>query len=551
MFSVVNSRVSVYSMQWLQQIQGGINQFIVSNMLGIVYGYLILLLNNFPVQETKVIINEATIKKVIVKEFYGFRETENTSSFTPIFKFLRTNNELKIEDTIRSKLLYLRGVNSYISLNKLEEAEQYYQQSFFLAEKSNDYYLKGIINLDRGVILYRYKNALLEGEKSINKAIKDLKKIKNIPKLVEAYYHLTIIASHKNDWKQTIQYAKECINIVNDEKLILYYNRLYYYIAKGNIGLGNYEEALKNLKTLDYYVIKSKGNNNNVRTIGLANEAYAVIYEAKEEYKLAIEKYKELNQNLRDLNKQNRKEIKGAYDRTLNLESQLQSEKDFIITKQRKTLGLSFLVLLLLSLLIIGLIYFLKRDKKKSKEIKKLNKSLKKYISNLKEKNEEVLASKKEVESLLNLNERALFSSVLKVSTYSDTIRKINDELEKHIDANLNSTGYLMTINKKLRTLITKDEIWEDFKIQFEKIRPDFFNKLKEIAPDLSVNDLKHCTYIVSNLKSKEVAKLINISPRSVETVRYRIKKKMGLNREDNLHEYLINIQKNKNTGKS
>jgi len=315
--------------------------------------------------------------------------------------------------------------------------------------------------------------------------------------------------------------------------------------------LGNYEEALKNLKTLDYYIVKSKGNNNNVRTIGLANEAYAVIYEAKEEHKLAIEKYKELNQNLRDLNKQNRKEIKGAYDRTLNLESQLQSEKDFIITKQRKTLGLSFLVLLLLLLLIIGLIYFLKRDKKKSKEIKKLNKSLKTYVSNLKEKNQEVLASKKEVESLLNLNERALFSSVLKVSTYSDTIRKINDELEKYIDTNSNSTGYLMTINKKLRTLITKDEIWEDFKIQFEKIRPDFFNKLKEIAPDLSVNDLKHCTYIVSNLKSKEVAKLINISPRSVETVRYRIKKKMGLNREDNLHEYLINIQKNKNTGKS
>ncbi len=147
-----------------------------------------------------------------------------------------------------------------------------------------------------------------------------------------------------------------------------------------------------------------------------------------------------------------------------------------------------------------------------------------------------------EIENLLKLNEQTLFSRVLKISTYNDTINKITDDIDTYIDKHTNSVTFLNELNSKLQRLISEDELWEDFKIQFEKIRPEFFNKLKNFAPNLSINDLKHCTYIVSNLKSKDVAQLINVSPRSVETTRYRIKKKMGLDKNDNLYEILSNL---------
>jgi AraC family transcriptional regulator, chitin signaling transcriptional activator len=44
------------------------------------------------------------------------------------------------------------------------------------------------------------------------------------------------------------------------------------------------------------------------------------------------------------------------------------------------------------------------------------------------------------------------------------------------------------------------------------------------------------------NLNSKDIAPLLNISPRSVEIKRYRLRKKLQLDREINLNEYFINL---------
>ncbi|WP_417785000.1 helix-turn-helix transcriptional regulator [Tenacibaculum sp.] len=202
----------------------------------------------------------------------------------------------------------------------------------------------------------------------------------------------------------------------------------------------------------------------------------------------------------------------------------------------------SVTIIVLLIIFSIITIFFAKKNNSKKNEILKLNTNLRNLIDTLKEKNKDLDNKKEEIENLLSLNEQTLFSKVLKISTYTDSIRKISEDIESYTNNNPEVSSYLITIGNKLNSLISEDELWEDFKIQFEKIRPDFFNRLKEIAPNLSVNDLKHCTYIISNLKSKDVAQLINVSPRSVETTRYRIKKKMGLAKDENLYDFLSNL---------
>ena len=78
-------------------------------------------------------------------------------------------------------------------------------------------------------------------------------------------------------------------------------------------------------------------------------------------------------------------------------------------------------------------------------------------------------------------------------------------------------------INKNLNT--TDD--WKLFEEAFNNADKDFLKNLKQKHPELTSNDLRLCTYLRLNLSSKEIAPLLNISSRSVEVKRYRLRKKM------------------------
>ncbi|HSW67404.1 MAG TPA: hypothetical protein VLH16_02385, partial [Bacteroidales bacterium] len=63
---------------------------------------------------------------------------------------------------------------------------------------------------------------------------------------------------------------------------------------------------------------------------------------------------------------------------------------------------------------------------------------------------------------------------------------------------------------------------------------------LKADSPDLTSSDLRLCAYLRLNLSSKEIAPLLNISVRGVEERRYRLRKRLKLNSEQNLSEFIL-----------
>lgn len=87
------------------------------------------------------------------------------------------------------------------------------------------------------------------------------------------------------------------------------------------------------------------------------------------------------------------------------------------------------------------------------------------------------------------------------------------------------------------------DDNWEHFEMHFDKIHTDFLVQIKQKYPALSAAELRLCAYIRLNLSTKEIAKLLNISIRGVETTRYRLRKKLGLDKDQNLFEYLLEEQ--------
>ena len=83
---------------------------------------------------------------------------------------------------------------------------------------------------------------------------------------------------------------------------------------------------------------------------------------------------------------------------------------------------------------------------------------------------------------------------------------------------------------------------WEFFKEAFNNADQEFLNKIKTKHPNLTPNDLKFCAFLRLNLSSKEIAPLLNISVRSVEIKRYRLRKKLELQHENNLIDYILEI---------
>lgn len=100
-------------------------------------------------------------------------------------------------------------------------------------------------------------------------------------------------------------------------------------------------------------------------------------------------------------------------------------------------------------------------------------------------------------------------------------------------------------LNNLKDNLSKKEKIgmgWDSFKLHFEKVHPDLFDKLLSESESLTQNDLRICAYIKLQLSTKDIANILNISDRAIQTSRYRIKKKLDLPREVDLVKYIQNL---------
>lgn len=97
----------------------------------------------------------------------------------------------------------------------------------------------------------------------------------------------------------------------------------------------------------------------------------------------------------------------------------------------------------------------------------------------------------------------------------------------------------LLVVSNKINSNIQSDEVLKRIEEQFDLVHNNFMKNLGRKHPDLSFNERMMCAYLKMNLSSKEIAPLLNISIRGVETIRYRLRKKFELDREINLIDYL------------
>lgn len=97
-------------------------------------------------------------------------------------------------------------------------------------------------------------------------------------------------------------------------------------------------------------------------------------------------------------------------------------------------------------------------------------------------------------------------------------------------------------LNDRISNELSTDDDWKYFKLRFDKVHPLFFASLKEAYPALSKTELRLCAYIRVGMSAKEIAQILSVRPETVNTSRYRIRRKMQLDPQESLEAILENF---------
>ncbi|WP_338871804.1 hypothetical protein WBJ53_26350 [Spirosoma sp. SC4-14] len=153
-----------------------------------------------------------------------------------------------------------------------------------------------------------------------------------------------------------------------------------------------------------------------------------------------------------------------------------------------------------------------------------------------------ILLQKEQLEQGLVQKSEELANSTMSLIQKNELLMKIKDELgrAKNRLGNKLSTDDFQRINALIDANISSEQDWKLFQANFNKVHEQFLKHLLENYPDLSQGDLKLAAYLRMNLSTKEIAQLLTITHRSVELKRYRLRKKLNIEGDINLTEFMM-----------
>jgi DNA-binding CsgD family transcriptional regulator len=209
----------------------------------------------------------------------------------------------------------------------------------------------------------------------------------------------------------------------------------------------------------------------------------------------------------------------------------------------------AILLYVLLALIIAASIPLIQRKNfRKEKSILHQNKE-----EELKLKNEKInqisIESKNEIDKVLNeklrseidLKNDQLTTITLQLINNNEFIRDIRSNLEQNMNNRGTEKDYLKIMNT-IDDKLSNGDYWDKFEYHFDQVHGDYLKKLAKSNIKLSPREIKLAAFLRMNMSSKEISTLMNITPRSVELARHRLRKKLKLTRDQNLVEYLIEL---------
>ena len=208
--------------------------------------------------------------------------------------------------------------------------------------------------------------------------------------------------------------------------------------------------------------------------------------------------------------------------------------------------------------LVIGFIFSLwwwddKRIKRKEKRVeeeqkKAMQEKEDEYRIESEKKEQEIIQLKTDqLEMEVQHKNQELANSAINLARKNEILLDIKTDISKVSDEILNSKSLdatslrrmILRLNNRIDENIFQDDSLQRFEEHFDLVHNKFMLRLSEKYPSLTLNERKMCAFVKMHLSSKEMAPLLSISVRGAETLRYRLRKKLGLNPEESLTAFL------------
>lgn len=160
-----------------------------------------------------------------------------------------------------------------------------------------------------------------------------------------------------------------------------------------------------------------------------------------------------------------------------------------------------------------------------------------------KQKARNITLEKAQLEYEFNTKKRELADAILNLTHNMDWAQELLEKLKTIKTTRGRERKKLMeTFEKDIKNKVAVDKQTEEFYKQIDTINESFHRKLHKQFPELTKNDIRLCSLIRIKIDSQEIATLQNISLASLNTARYRLRKKLRLDKDDSLDDFIQNI---------
>ncbi|MGC6430656.1 MAG: tetratricopeptide repeat protein [Jejuia sp.] len=453
-------------------------------------------------------IEKANFKTALIYAFQGLESFESINHET------RKADALKQIGDIESGLENHESSIDYF--NKALEIYERYEETFYVAYTQNSL-----------GISYQNLEDYRSAETYFNLAVDNAKKVADNLGTTNALHNLGEIKRLQGNFNEAIPILQEAKIIAEKENLKLgiinaleSLSKIDFQNKNYNAALDNNKEAItlaKSLGAMSHLASLYKNRSTFLEGLNKNNDAleFLKLYQTINDSLFTTKKSQQIEE-LKAIYESEQKEAEIALQKkeieTLNTEA-----KNDKLTKTLYGIGMfSFIV-------IAGLIYFSFKQRMKKNKIER-------------EKQEEIY--KQEIE----FKKKELASQTLHLVQKNTFIQELKDNLEK-----IKRSPELFKVEFRRIVMLLKkesaeDKDWEVFKSYFTEVHNNFDHKIKEIYPEVSEKEMRLASFLRMNLATKEIASMLNVLPESVLKSKYRLKKKLNLDKETDLNQFLSDL---------
>ncbi|MCC5945135.1 MAG: hypothetical protein JJT94_09370 [Bernardetiaceae bacterium] len=454
--------------------------------------------------------------------FYGEKDFENAMLYFQKQAKLEVKSKGDTSDVVKNNI-----ASTLIELGKSKEA---YQILYPLIKE----------NIEAGTIdkilpqYYNYRKAALQEADKGNKVEAfhlpkeylynaNRKRLNQSNRIFKKYNYYSINHAHymflmdlENDNNLKIKYIDSAIQSI--DSIVVYYSFLWQ------------ESKLDLLSTKMNFLLENRfGNDSSL-----------------------IKVFESYNRHKKNIFNQNQLVFKNSLEQNQKLR---EKEKDYLITihKQAQLQSIIIIAALIAAIILIIALFFYREWRLSMRKRQNLEAQLavhlQEYEENIAEKNSiqtekqkitDLYKNKVREEEELKIELERMEAKLL----FQDALIERKKQTIKTIQKNLKQQeGIPKIINQIKREIKREDDIeLELIKItdSIENLYPGIFIKLREQYPFLSTKELNVCALSLIDLSNKEIASLVSLSAKGLETLKYRLKKKLELSTEQDLKIFLI-----------